>query len=114
MFRLGLHDGYENWDLVSAIMVHGWAAVKVPEILGETRGDRDRLHPASQSHGAMHQSILHRHAKLVERDASQIVGLAIPHTRWSLTQEASRAEGGRVRKLVAMARNKLQDVLGGG
>jgi glycogen(starch) synthase len=40
LFRELMGDGYEDWDLVNAVMANGWAAVTFPALLSERAAER--------------------------------------------------------------------------
>ncbi|MBI3812116.1 MAG: glycosyltransferase [Nitrospirae bacterium] len=76
-FRAGLNSGFEQWDLVNAVMASGWAAVTVPRLLAErvmTYEEAARLaNPAV--HSRMRRVLLARFPEVVARDAQPLVHL---------------------------------------
>jgi len=71
-FQAGLESGFEQWDLVTAIMASGWIAITYPELLS----DRIRGHGAVMvEQRRMRRDILARFPDVVARDAQDLVHL---------------------------------------
>jgi glycogen synthase len=89
-FRAAMDQGYEDWDLVNAVMAAGWVAVTVPEMLGRTRFREDSLPYLTSAHadGRMRQELLARFPGLVAGEARDIIFLAASHAAQALRQEA--------------------------
>jgi glycosyltransferase involved in cell wall biosynthesis len=78
-FRPVMSHGYENWDLFNAVMVAGWVAVTIPDILGDRQVMEDPvLHMNSAGvFGKMRREILERFPDLFTRDAKDIALLTV-------------------------------------
>jgi hypothetical protein len=74
-----MSHGYENWDLFNAVMVAGWVAVTIPDILGDRQVMEDPvLHMNSaRVFGKMRREILERFPDLFTRDAKDIALLTV-------------------------------------
>jgi glycosyltransferase involved in cell wall biosynthesis len=72
MFRAGLDSGFDQWDLVNAVMASGWIAITYPELLCD-----QIMHPGAAFVGqpSMRRKILERHPDVVARDAQALVQL---------------------------------------
>jgi len=72
MFRAGLDSGFDQWDLVNAVMASGWIAITYPELLCD-----QKMNPGAAFVGqpSMRREILERHPDLVARDAQALVQL---------------------------------------
>ncbi len=72
MFRIGLDFGFEQWDLVNAVLASDWIAITYPELLCEKT-----MSPGSALMGQtrMRRNILERFPDVVARDAKYLVQL---------------------------------------
>jgi hypothetical protein len=69
-FRPGLDDGFDEWDLVNAILAAGWPALTYPAILGE----RVAVFAAAPGRLARARTaVLERFPELVAADAAELV-----------------------------------------
>ncbi|MBI2998699.1 MAG: glycosyltransferase [Deltaproteobacteria bacterium] len=98
-FRPVMSQGYEEWDLVNAVMAAGWVAVTLPEVLGEHRFDKDPMPYTTDIHtyGRMRRELLERFPDLINRDAKDIVLLAESMAAQILCQERFTLRGGLAR-----------------
>jgi glycogen(starch) synthase len=72
-FRELISDGYEDWDLINAIMANGWLAVTFPALLTERIFDRQTELSSSPEHRRMREQLLDRLPELVEHYAQTLV-----------------------------------------
>jgi len=82
LFRAGLSQEYEDWDLCNAVMASGWKAVTVPEILGSHAIRHDDL-TSAHVRGRMRRALLERFPECIARDAKDILLLAESERNWS-------------------------------
>ncbi|MBD1995861.1 glycosyltransferase [Leptolyngbya sp. FACHB-541] len=94
-FRAEMHQGYEDWDLLNAILAAGWVAVTLPEILADDwSGNSSVLNmPSIHAHGRMRREMLERFPGLVARDAQEIALLSSLNPVPSIQQELSTPQG---------------------
>ncbi|MEP9410703.1 MAG: glycosyltransferase [Candidatus Brocadia sp.] len=110
-FRSDMSDGYDTWDIFNAVMAAGWAAVTVPEILGNQWVWNDQLlyNTKSRMHGRMRRKLLERFPDLVARDAKDIILLfqsSLEYAQWE--------EIFTIRKHLRIAQRILRSPLGKG
>jgi GT2 family glycosyltransferase len=72
LFRDDLNSGFEQWDLVNAVMALGWTAVTVPELLCERFVLSSRTIFGQES---MYRELLARMPEVVARDAQELIHL---------------------------------------
>jgi glycosyltransferase involved in cell wall biosynthesis len=74
-FRSALDGGFEQWDLVNAVMAAGWAAVTYPAVLAEsaTGGDPLLRPDTVPGHSRMRRAVLARTPDPVARCAADLV-----------------------------------------
>jgi glycosyltransferase involved in cell wall biosynthesis len=77
-FRAAFDFGYEAWDLWNAVMAQGWAAVTLPEILGETAEQQAELEASSPPGRGMRSRIVRRFPELVGGEGEELALLARP------------------------------------
>ena len=87
-FRTVMNQGYEDWDLVNAVLAAGWTAVTIPRILATVPAENDAVFtlPSTHTSGKMYQAILDRFPDLVQRDA-RAIALLTHSISIRLTQE---------------------------
>ena len=104
-FRPVMSQGYEEWDLVNAVMAAGWVAVTIPEVLGDDRFRGDSMPHMTSVHayGRMRRELLERFPDLITRDAKDIVLLTESKTTQLLHEELFTLRG-----KLAMARMMLR------
>jgi GT2 family glycosyltransferase len=74
--RTDLDSGLETWDLANAVMAAGWAAVRIPAILGHREGGLDGVEDAMPlARKRSRRRLLDRHPELVGRDATSLIAL---------------------------------------
>ena len=95
LFREGLSDGYEVWDLFNSVMAAEWKAVTLPQILAfcpdwSGRRRTDTAHTEAR----MRQQLLGRFPKLVAQDATDIMLIqeamnieSVRHDFWRLQED---------------------------
>ncbi len=78
-FRPVMSHGYENWDIFNAVMVAGWVAVTIPDILGDRQVMEDPVLNMNSARvfGKMRREILERFPDLFNRDAKDIALLTV-------------------------------------
>jgi glycosyltransferase involved in cell wall biosynthesis len=75
LFRELIYDGYEDWDLINAVMANGWAAVTFPALLSERIAGH---HAASilstfPGHRRMREQLLARIPEVIEHYAQVLM-----------------------------------------
>jgi hypothetical protein len=71
-FRTGLESGFEQWDLITAIMASGWIGITYPELLSDRVRGRGG---AVVEQRRMRRDILARYPDVVARDAQDLIHL---------------------------------------
>jgi glycogen synthase len=81
-FRSGLSKGYEQWDLVNAVIAAGWRAVTIPDVLGYQSfgGGRARHIHGNQVDPRMRRELLKRLPDLMNSNATELMLLFESHT----------------------------------
>lgn len=71
-FRREMNDGFEQWDLINAVMAAGWIAITFPELLGDHLQKGGRI---AGGNWRLRRELLARNAEVVARDATVLVPL---------------------------------------
>jgi len=82
-FRSELSRGYEEWDLVNAVIAAGWRAVTIPDVLGYQRFRAAMAHHKindDQVDRKMRREVLERFPDLIISNASELILLTESHT----------------------------------
>jgi len=95
-----MSQGYDDWDVVNAVLAAGWVAVTIPEILGSHFVSQDPLMSA-QAQGRMRKALLERFPEFLARDAKDILLISESERTWSPQTGEFRLQGRR--PLVRMA-----------
>jgi hypothetical protein len=82
-FRSDMAEGFEFWDMASAIMASGWTAVTLPEILGTSLRlwEMSRL-KRSHRESVNYRNLIARFPYLIERDATDLILIARSDRVW--------------------------------
>ena len=110
-----MSQGYEDWDLVNAVMAAGWVAVTLPKVLGDHRPRRDSTHMTNgHVNRRMRRELLERFPNLITRDSKDIVLLTESQTTRQLHGEffTFRGQLARVRRMIRHPRRTATQVLG--
>ncbi|HWO43708.1 MAG TPA: glycosyltransferase, partial [Candidatus Eisenbacteria bacterium] len=107
-FDTGFSHGFENWDLCNGIMVAGWTAITIPEVLGHWatgRGPRGFL-LKTPSYWTMRREFLEKFSEAFSKDARDLLLLTESHITHSVWGDVVA-----LRKKLALARVLLTNPL---
>lgn len=114
-FRPVMDPGYEDWDMINAVMAAGWIAVTVPEVLVHHRFRKNTMAHITNGngHGKARRELLSRFPELIARDASDLVLLVESSTAQSLRKQSFFLPEhlGRARVIVRYPRRPALQVL---
>ena len=88
-FRPGMEEGFEDWDMINAVMTAGWVAVTIPHILGTRCSQNGSVMRAAvtQSHRRMRRKLLERFEEMIARDAKEIILLGESNKEEAMRKE---------------------------
>jgi hypothetical protein len=84
-----MEEGFEDWDMINALMTIGWVAVTIPHILGTRcshNGSVMRV-AGTQSQRRMRRKLLERFEEVIARDAKDIILLSESSKEESMRKE---------------------------
>ncbi len=112
MFRVQMNSGFEQWDLMNAVMASDWKAVTVPEILSEHTTQKNSIIVEEER---MQQELLARFPEVVARDAQELVNLLRqrnPGFRYTADDNAAHYEIVRLRDIFTFSPAQLKRMIG--
>jgi glycosyltransferase involved in cell wall biosynthesis len=73
--RTEVEDGQDGWDIATAVMAAGWAAVRLPALLGSSAGSGRDFGEVALPHSRARRMLIQRFPDLIGRDAPALVGI---------------------------------------